>query len=173
MSFTYPPVTEEQALKDKEFPLLPDGIYDFAVMEAKFKYSKNSNPMIELKLRIIHDGMEFNIFDNLIATKMMMWKVKHFCDTTGLEKEYIGGQFTEHLCPNKRGTCSIKTTPERPKNDGSGQVYKARNEVEDYLSSDALNKAAAENPFTPQQKATPSSAPVAEAEAFYDDAIPF
>ncbi len=172
MSFNYNPVDEQQALKDREFALLPDGIYDFAVTEAKFKYSSNQNPMIELKLRIIHDGQEFNVFDNLIATKMMMWKVKHFCDTTGLQVEYAAGQFNERLCGNKRGTCAIKSVPARPKNDGSGGMYKAKNEVEDYLSSEALNKAAAANPFAPPPaKAAAPAAP--ESEPFIDSDIPF
>lgn len=172
MSFNYNPVDEAQAQKDKEFQLLPDGIYDFVVTEAKFKYSSNQNPMIELKLRIMHDGMEFNVFDNLIATKMMMWKVKHFCDTTGLEKEYAAGQFSERLCGNKRGTASIKSVGARPKNDGSGQMWKAKNEVEDYLTSETIGKASAANPWAPPaDKKKPNALP--SSEEFFSDDIPF
>lgn len=171
MSFNYDVQTEEEAQKAREFPLLPDGIYDFAVIESKFKYSHSGNPMIELKIRIIHEGQEFNVFDNLIGTKNMGWKTKHFCDTTGLEKEYAAGQFSEHLCANKRGTCAIGNVGARPKNDGSGQSWKAKNEVQDYLTSEALSQQAKANPFAPaQSKAAPTPA---EAEPFLDDTIPF
>jgi len=171
MSFNYNPVSEEQALKDKEFALLPDGIYDFIVTEAKFKYSQNNNPMIEMKLRIMHDGEEFNVFDNLIATKMMMWKLIHFCDSVGLKKEYEAGQFSERLCGNKRGTCSIKSVPARPKNNGTSEMWKAKNEVEDYLTPETIAKASAANPFTPPK--SKSATAVAASEPFFSDDIPF
>ena len=93
MSFDYDVMSEEEAQKAREFQLLPDGIYDFAVMESKFKYSGAGNPMIELKLRIVHDGDEYHVFDNLIGTKNMAWKTKHFCEAAGLEKEYLAKQF--------------------------------------------------------------------------------
>jgi len=101
MSFNYEVLDEEQAQKAREFQLLPDGIYDFAVTESKLKYSKSGNAMIELKIRIIHEGQEYNVFDNLIATRNMVWKTKHFCETTGLQKEYLAGQFNESLCPQR------------------------------------------------------------------------
>ncbi len=176
--YNYTAMSEEEVQKAREFALLPDGIYDFAVMEAKFKYSKNSNPMIELKLRITHDGEEYYVFDNLIAMKSMMWKTKHFCDTTGLQKEYLASEFNEHLCPNKRGTCAITNVAAVPKNngkynaDGTPEMYKAKNEVQDYLSSEAMEKVAKENPFSPPPpKVAP--APAAEAEEFLNDEIPF
>lgn len=167
--FSYDVLSEEEVQKAREFPLLPDGIYDFVVIEAKFKYSQSGNPMIALKIRIIHEGQEFNVFDYLIATKMMAWKTKHFCDSTGLQKEYAEGHFNERLAAGRRGTCAIKSVPARPKNDGTGGMYNAKNEVEDYLSSEALNKASAANPFAP-----PPAKPAApESEPFVDNDIPF
>ncbi len=178
MSFQYDVMSEEQAQKAREFPLLPDGIYDFAVIESKFKFSQNGNPMIELKLRIIHEGQEFNVFDNLIATKMMTWKTKHFCETTGLEKEYLAGKFNEHLCGGKRGTCAISSVGARPKNngklnpDGTPETWKAKNEIQDYLSSAALLKVSTENPFAPPPAKAQSLPPI-DSEPFTDDQIPF
>jgi hypothetical protein len=174
MSFEYDVMTEEEAQKAREFPTLPDGLYDFAVTEHKLTYSKNGNAMIALKLRIIHDGQEFNVFDNLIGTKNMAWKTKHFCDTTGLEKEYIAKQFNERLCANKRGTCAIGFVGATPKNDGSGQMWKAKNEVVDYISADKLGAAQARvdaNPFAPAASKLPPAPP--EAEPFFNDDVPF
>lgn len=173
MSFNYDVMTEEEAQKAREFPLLPDGIYDFAVLESKFKYSGSGNPMIELKLQIIHEGEQYNVFDNLIGTKNMAWKTKHFCETTGLEKEYVDGKFDEHSCPKRRGTCAIGNVAARPKNDGTNAMWKAKNEVQDYMSSSSLTQQAAAakaNPFTPPAAKLPP--PPVESEPFSDD-IPF
>lgn len=171
MSFNYDVLDENEAQKAREFPLLPDGIYDFAVVENKFQYSQSGNPMIGLKLRIIHEGKEFNVFDNLIGIKSMIWKTKHFCETTGLEAEYLAGSFNEHLAANKRGACKIITKPQRPKNDGSGEFYKPKNEVEDYLSGDALVPQQNANPFAPPPAKESAKAP--EVDDFGDKDIPF
>lgn len=170
--FDYDVLTEEEAQKAREFPLLPDGIYDFVTIDAKLKYSKNGNTMIELKNRICHDGQEFHVFDNLIAIKSMIWKTKHYCETTGLEKEYLAKQFGQPLCINRRGTCAIGTVEARPKNDGTGAMWKAKNEVTDYLSSDAILKHSKENPFAPPPPKAPAE-PAPESEPFIDSDIPF
>lgn len=176
MSFSYDVLNEEEAKRAREFPLLPDGIYDFAVMENTFGYSQSGNPMIKLKLRIIHDGQEFGVYDNLIGIKSMIWKTKHFCDTTGLAAEYQAGKFDEHMPANRRGQCQIATVPERPKNDGSGGVWKAKNEVTAYISPDKLTATPATfatkpNAFAPAA-AVQAPAPI-EPEPFLSDDIPF
>lgn len=174
MSFDYDVMTEEEAQKAREFPLLPDGVYDFVTIESKLKYSQAGNAMIELKNRICHDGMEFNVFDNLIGTKNMAWKTKHYCETTGLEKEYAAKQFDEKLCVNRRGTCAIVNVAARPKNDGTSAMWKAKNEVQDYLSSEALNKQQPKaNPFAPPEPKAAAQPTPPESEPFFDDNIPF
>ena len=84
MGFTYPKMTEEEAQKAREFKLLPDGIYDFEVIQASAKTSHSGNPMIEMKIKIRHNGEDYNVFDNLIGTANMTWKTLHFCAATGL-----------------------------------------------------------------------------------------
>jgi hypothetical protein len=55
MSFTYDVLaSEDEVQKAREFPLLDPGIYNFAVIESKFKYSQAGNPMIQLTLRVLH-----------------------------------------------------------------------------------------------------------------------
>lgn len=169
MSFEYETMSEEEAQRARDFPLLPDGIYDFAVTENKFTYSANGNPMIGLKLRIVHQGEEFNVFDNLIGIKSMAWKTKHFCDSTGLDIEYNSGNFNEHYCANKRGKCVIGNVGARPKNDGSGGTYKAKNEVKDYVSPELSNNFSA-NSFSTKKE---SPEPVKTEEPFFNDDLPF
>jgi hypothetical protein len=168
MSFTYDVLaSEDEVQKAREFPLLDPGIYNFAVIESKFKYSQAGNPMIQLTLRVLHDGQEFNIYDNLIGTKNMAWKTKHFCDVTGLSEQYLSGQFNESMCANKRGTALVGYVGATPKNDGSGGSYKPKNTIEDYT---AVTEQAA-NPFAPTAAKQPKEAP--KGEHFEDDAVPF
>lgn len=190
MSFNYEVLNEEQAQKAREYPLLPDGIYDFIVAESKLKYSAKGNAMIELKLRITHDGVDFNVFDNLIATANMMWKTIHFCDTTGLANEYLAKRFNEKVAAGRRGTCQISNVPERSKNDGTSAVFKAKNQVEDYLSEEKIRQqSVAANPFAAAASAAvgvstggdasgfavpaPTVPPAPGSEPFHDDDIAF
>jgi hypothetical protein len=148
MGFTYPKLTEEEAEKARQFELLPDGIYDFEVVEAKPKMSKAGNSMLEMKIKIRHDGKEHNVFDNLIGTENMTWKTIHFCRTTGLVAQYEADALDERVVLHKRGMCEICSKPERPKNDGSGEVWKAKNEVVDYLTEEMIKQAEEKNAGT-------------------------
>jgi hypothetical protein len=49
---------------------------------------------------------------------------------------------------HKRGMCEICSKPERPKNDGSGEVWKAKNEVVDYLTEEMIKQAEEKNAGT-------------------------
>lgn len=140
MSFQYNVVSEEEAQKAREFPLLPDGTYDFYTMESKFQQSSTGNPMIALKVKIMHDGKDFNVFDNLIGIASMDWKTKHYCETTGLQQNYIDKTFDEKVAAGRKGKCIISTQPAKPKNDGSGTFYKAKNVIDDYVTADTLAK---------------------------------
>lgn len=169
MSFTYPKLSEEEAQKAREFPLLPDGIYDFEVTEARYKMSQSGNPMIELKVKIKHNGQDFNVFDNLIGTPNMTWKTRHFCASTGLLAEFEAETFNERMAIHKRGICQIGNVGERPKNDGSGKSWKAKNEVEDYLTEETMKQAEAK--IAGKGFITPEGAPVTD-QQFVDADIP-
>ena len=134
--FSYTPMTEDQCEKERQFPLLEPGVYDFKVIEAKAQNSSSGNPMIALELRIItKEGVEFNVFDYLVATAKMMWKTKHFCDTVGLANEYMDGSFTEKYCLGRNGKAMVVYQEGKKKPDGNG-YYKDKNAIEDYVMSD-------------------------------------
>lgn len=144
MSFYYEPMTEEQAEKERQFPMLDPGIYDFEVINSEFKMSntgpyhdpsKPSNPMISLQLMIWdNNGKEFIIFDNLMGTAKMAWKTIHFCDSVGLKKEYDSGKLHENMCLGKRGK-AIVTIQSNQKKKGGG-YFKDKNSIEDYVMTD-------------------------------------
>lgn len=170
MSFTYEIFKdEEEALKAKEFKLLPPGLYDFSITKAENTFSNAGNPMIKLTHSIYHDGQDYTIFGLLVGTKNMSWLIKHFCEATGLANEYLAGTFNADMCPGIRGKVLISIDPERPKNDGSGGVWKARNIVEDYGTGDKNNAAFAYHIQSQKvkKKAATGTIPV------YDDEIPF
>lgn len=157
MSFPYNPMTEEQCDKERQFPLLEPGIYNFTVTKAEQKRSKSGNPMIELTLHVWDNtGKEFNVFDYLIATPNMMWKIKHFCDSVGLSQEYADGKFNEHMAVGRSGKADFIFQKGKAKEGGG--FYKDKNAVEDYVMTD---KGA--------QKYNPSETDSKE----FDDSIPF
>lgn len=170
MSFNYDVVSEEEAKQAREFPLLPDGIYDFVVVQSKFKYSENGNEMIQLKLNIKHDGKDHGVFDNLISLKNMTWKTRHFCQSVGLMREYEAKEFDENMALHQHGTCEIATVAARPKNDGSNGFWKAKNEVTDYVERNSVATDAAG--FNIPAANIPA-APGADDQNMLNDDIPF
>lgn len=143
MTFSYPILTEEEA-QNERFTLIDDGIYDFEVASATAKMSKpkpgkESNPMIELSLRVWDkNGKERLIFDYLVGSKNMAWKTRHFCEAVGLSKEYEAGSFNETICERRCGKVSVGFRAPQPKEGGG--VYPAKNVVEDYISTEESKK---------------------------------
>lgn len=123
MSLAFNPLSEEEVLN-----LIEPGIYDFQVKEAADGTSKTSgNPRIALILTVWDkNGKERIVFDYL--TVAMMYKIKHFCDATGLEKMYQAGTFSSKDCIGKSGKCKIRID-ESP-------GYPPKNAVADYVMTD-------------------------------------
>lgn len=168
MTFTYNVLTKEEVEKENQFLLLEKGIYTFQVLKATFKMSKEkikdgivkpSNPMIELQLTVWDSiGKEHLVYDYLVSSKGMNWKIRHFCEAVGLIKEYEAGKFNEILCEGKSGKVSINQQKGVRQDDGT--YYKDKNVVEDYLTND--HKIVHENNDSK-----------AHAEMVFDDQIPF
>lgn len=138
MSYSFQPMSEEEL---NSINLVDDGIYDFEVIKSTRKTSKSGNPMAELNIKFWDKGGQTHtLFDYLVFSKVNLniRKVKHFCDTTGLSKEYSLGELPEEL----KGLCgkfSLKTQGQQP--DGRGGFYPAKNVVEDYIKSDIITDA--------------------------------
>ena len=129
------------------------GEYDFDVIEATDDVSKNGNDMIALKIKVYNDlGETRTVRDWLVSTDGMMYKIKHFADSTGLTKEYESGGFESFDCLNRSGKVKLRIEK------GSGS-YPDKNTVADYVP------ASHERPK--MQAPKPSST------ADLDDEIPF
>jgi hypothetical protein len=135
--FTFEPWSEEQAMSEKQkpFALLPDGIYNFEVLEAKARTSGNGNPMIEMKLQVwdTETNQENRVFEYLLTTPFMRWKVKHFCDAVGLQSEYESGSLDPDLCVGKTGFAKISIKRGEAKKAPYDGFYPDKNVVDDYV----------------------------------------
>jgi hypothetical protein len=117
------PMSEQEVLN-----LLNPGEYDFLVKNAEDTRSKSGNEMIKLTLCIWdNQNREHTVFDYLLEA--MMYKVKHFADSVGLESEYVSGAFAAHHCMNKTGRCKIII------DDATDSNFPPKNAVKDYIKS--------------------------------------
>lgn len=125
MRFT--PLTDEEI---RIVNLLPDGVYDYKVVQAEEKIAKGSgNLKIDLILKIVtQDGKEHTVFTNLSLIKLL----KHFCDVNNMQDIYKSGVILDSNCINKSGGQVVIGTQKEAPNDNGG-VYPAKNIVKDYV----------------------------------------
>jgi hypothetical protein len=153
------PKTAEEIEKEQvsRGPLRP-GIYDFEVLEAEDKVSKSDNEMIAIEIKVFDgEGGYRKVKDWLLDS--MAYKVRHFCETAGLLKEYEAGKFEAFDCLNRGG--KVKIGIEKSKD----PQYKDRNRVVDYVKSD---EAVAMTRSAPARKPA-----MAGADDPFGDEIPF
>jgi hypothetical protein len=140
MKFT--PKTKEEL---QQAGLLPDGVYDFEVVKATDKISKNGNDMLELQLKVWgNDGREVMVFDYLLEA--MAFKLRHFAEETGLIGKYEAGELHDYDCLGKSGKVSLIV--KASKISASGNTYPPKNAVKDYISD---NKAKSNGSLPPQK----------------------
>lgn len=102
MRFT--PKTDKELAEEN---LLPKGDYDYEVAEAIDTTSKKSGAeMISLKLRIYHgEGGGRLVNDYLLES--MAGKLKSFCDSHGLQRQYEAGTLCAADCIERTGSVAI------------------------------------------------------------------
>lgn len=104
--------------------LLPVGQYAATVKLAKDKTSKAGGEMIELILTVYGpDGLQVDVFDYLLASDNWQWKVRHFCESAGLD--YARGELLADWCADQTVRVNIGVE----KKEG----YAEKNRVLDYL----------------------------------------
>ncbi len=119
----FQPATEAEV---SERGLLPKGEYAFEVLEATDTTSKSGNEMMKVKIAIEHNDSRYGVFDYLVGTEGMAYKVRHFADAIGLIDQYEKGELPAELCIGLAGKCKIDIQPAK---DG----YDAKNVVKDYI----------------------------------------
>lgn len=146
----FQPKTEKEVA---EAGLLPNGVYDFEVIDANEKQSKKGNDMVELKIRLYDaEGAARTIFDYLVDTEGGAYKIRHFAAATGMLENYERGELRAEDMAGKSGSCQVAI-----QKDKTGQ-YPDKNTVRDYLSDEG---------------GAPRAAPKAKIDAEMEDEIPF
>lgn len=133
MSYIFSPLSEEEL---DMFELLEPGIYPFEILKSTRKISKSGNNMAELQISIYDKkGINHFIYDYLVfsSVNLNIKKVKHFCDSVGLQEEYRKGKLPEDL-NRYTGKLELGIQGKRPKEDGS--FWPSKNIVIYYLSKD-------------------------------------
>ena len=125
---------------------LPEGIYDFSVVDAIEKESKTGNSTIELQLLIESPDRKngVRVFDYLTFVPNSFWKIDAFRIATG--EQLVQGQtvdFESEDCIGRTGRVSLTVE----KYEG-----RSRNKVEEYLDP-------AENPLPATSSAATPNAP--------------
>lgn len=121
----FAPKTEEELNANNIFK---KGIYDFEVYRAVDKISKSGNEMIELELKVFaSDGEQTHVFDYLLEA--MGYKLKHFCEATGLSDIYQSGNLTADMCSGRAAKCTLEIEPKTSN-------YAEKNKVKDYHPAD-------------------------------------
>ena len=119
--------------------ILPEGVYDFVVVDANECRSKSSgNEMIALELLVRNGNTEIKVYDQLVFTSNSLWKIDAFRAATG--EKLVPGQ-TVNIdafdLVERAGKCVLTV-----------EKYQGRdkNKVQEYLGS------AAENPLPRKQR---------------------
>lgn len=149
----------------KELTFLPDGAYQFEVMEyhdanrnGELYQDAEGNDMCKIKIKLWDkNGKERFIFTNLFARGRMAFKTRHFVDSIGKISSWEDKTFQMKDALGEMGWCLIITRKGGLKKDGSGEKWDDQNDVKDYI------KLADQEKFKNAAKAN---------ESFLDDDIP-
>lgn len=124
----FEPMSEIQL---KSLNLIPEGEYQFEVVDANDTISKSGNEQIKLVLKIWdNDGKVRVIYDYLVPLTKMLYKVKHFCDSSGMSEKYEDGTLTSDDCIGRSGRLRLGIQVDK------AGVYPDKNNVVDYVTED-------------------------------------
>jgi Protein of unknown function (DUF669) len=154
MRFT--PMTEEQIA---EANLLPEGVYDFEIVDATEKTSQAGNEMIELKVRLFDERGDHHsvIFDWLLSTERAAYKLRHCCDACQILRLYENGSISSSDFLGKSGKAKVYIQKSKD------PQYSDKNAIKDYVKLADLAK----------EKEKPRQQKPAMADSVMDDDIPF
>jgi hypothetical protein len=128
----FKPKTEEEIAAEQ---IMPVGEYDFEIAEASAKRSAAGNDMIVAKLKVYDGKGGYRLVTDYLMEKMA-YKLRHFCEATGLLDRYENGDLEPHHCENRTGRVIIQIDPERKSEDGT-KTFSSKNSVKDYVGISA------------------------------------
>jgi len=125
-----PVVTAHDADKAaSEFGLWPPGDYDFEVYDASEEISGAGNEQIKLTLHVFNaEGKRRTVFDYLVGTAAMAYKIRHFAEATGCVTQYEKGDLMPSEIVQRTGRLKL-----RIKKGTNG--YPDQNAVQNYIKA--------------------------------------
>lgn len=132
---------EKKMTESREYPLLPEGDYEFTVLDAEDAVSAAGNEMINMTLQVWDEsGKDFKVWDRLVFTPKALYRIRNFCKANGLDEQWEAREVTTDDVTGVTGTAHIGIDPERVVN---GKTHKAKNVVDYYIEPDAAPAAKA------------------------------
>lgn len=136
----YRALSEDEVMKAR-FNLLEEGDYDAVVKVATRRTSTQGNVMADMYLSVFdNNGNAHEVRDFLVFTEKMLWKIKHFCDSSGQSEIYAAEKFEPEMASNQhvRVRIGIAKGNEIPFDKLNGKVpgsfYPDKNVVNDYIA---------------------------------------
>lgn len=123
-----------------DFPVLPEGDYEFEVENAVHQVSSKGNLQWKLQLRVDHEGKEYKVWDYLIEKESWAWKFISFFKAIGLNNADDTDMVKDSL--GRIGYCHLVIDP--PK-DG----YSAKNAVKRYVPQKEDRPASKDDKYSP------------------------
>lgn len=159
----YTPYSE---LDIKNMGVMDEGTYPFKVVEVSTADNygqqlrdKNGNEMAKLKLTVWDKNRsERGITTYISADSRFAYKLRHFSESIGMLSEYESGTFDIVRTVGRSGIAQIVVRKGTLKQDGSGDVWPDRNDVKDFIPSDAtpvVHAGLSGNPATVQDQDIP------------------
>ncbi len=125
----YEPKTDEQLAKEA---LLPEGTYDFEIIDTNDKPSKKGNDMITVKMVVFGgDGSHHYLYDYIaLGTNFGERKLRRAAAGCGLLGIYMSGELIDRTFMGATGKVLIK------QQDGTAEYPIPKNVVADYVPRD-------------------------------------
>lgn len=103
------------------------GTYDFEILEADEQESRAGNDMIKLKVAIYNaEGRRRTVFDYLMDTESMSYKLRHCAAAAGLLADYEQGELHAEELVGRTGACKVSIRK-------ATEEYPAQNQISDYI----------------------------------------
>lgn len=119
----------EQEINQSRRRLFPNGIYDFEIVKAMDKTSKAGNEMIETMVKVFDSsGDSTMVFDYLMDTETMAFKLKHCCESIGILAKYESGELVSGDFVTGVGKLKLKIQKSK-----DPAYPEDKNVIEDYL----------------------------------------
>lgn len=123
-----------------EFPVLPEGDYEFEVENAVHQVSSKGNLQWKLQLRVDHEGKEYKVWDYLIEKESWAWKFNGFFKAIGMNSADDTDMVKDSL--GMIGFCHLTIDPAK---DG----YSAKNVVKRYIPQKEDKQASKKDKYSP------------------------